>query len=206
MAEDFPRLTIKVRDELVTLDAEEVFDVYARGTPLKPEEWHEYIGRHPDAVIFDARNEYESDIGSFRGAVKPKIKNFREIKWEVDKLPKELPILTYCTGDIRCEYLSAYMKHRGFKAVYHLDGGIVKYGQKYHDNGYWEGKCYVFDRRMHISFSNDARDIGICYKCGSNTSNYENCLNKQCNKLILMCSDCALTRSTCSDECSLAVN
>src|SRR5207248_8730429 len=100
-----------------------------------------------------------------KNLVKPKIKNFREIKPELTKLPKDQPILTYCTGDVRCEYLSAYMKHKGFDEVYHLDGGIVKYGEEFGDEGHWEGKCYVFDDRLSIAFSDSAKDIGECVHC-----------------------------------------
>ncbi|HEV7236387.1 MAG TPA: rhodanese-like domain-containing protein, partial [Ktedonobacteraceae bacterium] len=146
--EDFPKLSIKVRRELVTLAPEEDFNVFDKGTPLRPEAWHTFIDEHPDVSILDARNDYESEIGAFKGAIKPKIKTFKDIKKTLQSLPKDEPVLTYCTGDIRCEYLSAYMKHKGFQHVYHLDGGIVKYGEAYGDDGHWEGKCYVFDKRM----------------------------------------------------------
>lgn len=199
--DDFPRLSVKVRDELVTLAPGEDFNVFDKGTPLRPEAWHRYISEHPDVTILDARNDYESDIGAFKGAIKPKIKAFREIKPELDKLPKDKPILTYCTGDIRCEYLSAYMKHKGFKDVYHLDGGIVKYGEAYGDGGFWEGKCYVFDKRMKLAFSNQSKDIGRCIRCGVATSNHENCANPQCNRLVLICPSCYGASATCLEGC-----
>ncbi len=202
--EDFPRLSIKVRKELVTLAPEEDFDVFNGGTPLRPEAWHKYIEDHPDAVIFDARNDYESDIGAFKDAIKPKIKRFKDVKQALEKLPKDRPVLTYCTGDIRCEYLSAYMKHKGFEDVYHLEGGIVKYGQRYGDNGHWEGKCYVFDRRMNVAFSDSSKDIGQCVRCSVKTSNHENCANQQCNRLVLLCQTCAADHPTCSSECAEA--
>lgn len=198
-ADDFPRLSIKVRKELVTLAPDEDFDVFDRGKPLKPEQWHEYLEKHPDAVVLDARNDYESEIGKFKGAITPKIKNFREIKPELDKLPKDKPLLTYCTGDIRCEYLSAYMKHKGFKEVYHLDGGIVKYGQQFGDEGHWDGKCFVFDKRLSVAFSDKAKDIGQCVHCAGVTSNYENCANESCNRLILVCKGCAERVDNCAD-------
>lgn len=200
--EDFPRLSVKVRKELVTLEPEEDFDVFDKGTPLRPEAWHQYLADHPDAIVFDARNDYESDIGAFKGAIKPAIKTFKEVKGELEKLPKDKPILTYCTGDIRCEYLSAYMKHKGFQDVYHLDGGIVKYGERYGDEGYWDGKCYVFDRRMNVAFSDSSTDIGTCIRCGQATSNHENCANKACNQLILLCKDCASHSVVCSQACA----
>lgn len=189
--DDFPRLSVKVRDELVTLAPGEQFDVFNSTKGLKPKAWHDYLKKNPDTIILDARNDYESDIGAFKGknVVKPKIKAFRDIKPELEKLPKDQPILTYCTGDIRCEYLSAYMKHKGFDEVYHLDGGIVKYGQEFGDDGLWEGKCFVFDERMSIPFSEQSKDIGQCVHCGKNTSRYINCGDKSCNRLVLVCED-----------------
>lgn len=190
-ADDFPKLSIKVRDELVTLDPEEKFDVFDKGTPLRPEQWHAYLEAHPEAVVFDARNNYESQVGRFRGAVTPDIKTFKDVKAELEKLPKDQPVLTYCTGDIRCEYLSAYMKHKGFQDVYHLDGGIVKYGEAYGDKGFWEGKCYVFDARKGIAFSDESADIGRCANCDAATSRQENCADNSCNLQFVICDDCA---------------
>lgn len=199
--EDFPKLSIKVRDELVTLAADETFDPFNCGTPLRPEQWHEYITTHPDVTILDARNEYESGIGAFRGAIKPKIKSFKQIKRELHKLPKDRPVLTYCTGDIRCEYLSAYMKHKGFKDVYHLDGGIVKYGEVYGDDGLWEGKCYMFDGRGQLAFSNRSKDIGVCVHCQAKTSRQINCARPSCNRQFVVCETCAGERQTVCARC-----
>lgn len=206
--DDFPRLSVKVRPELVTLAPGETFDVFSSTKGLKPKQWHDYIQKNPDVLILDARNDYESEIGAFKGknVIKPKIKAFRDIKPELDKLPKDKPILTYCTGDIRCEYLSAYMKHKGFDEVYHLDGGIVKYGQEFKDKGFWEGKCFVFDNRLNIAFSEEAEDIGACEHCGKRTSNHENCANRACNLFALVCEDCRDIVSVCSKTCADAVN
>ncbi len=207
---DFPRLNIRVRDELVTLEPEKheadekdgdnhaydnaskVFDVYDTGTPLEPAAWRTYLEEHPDAIVFDARNDYESDIGKFRGAITPKIKTFKDIKQELKKLPKDQPILTYCTGDIRCEYLSAYMKHTGFSSVYHLDGGIIKYGQQFGDDDFWQGKCYVFDKRMSIGFSEKSEDIATCTiaGCAAKTSHQENCADSSCDLQFVVCRNC----------------
>lgn len=188
--DDFPRLSVKVRKELVTLAPDEEFDVFDQGKPLSPAAWHRYIEENPDVTIFDARNDYESDIGKFKGAITPKIKTFKDVKQELEKLPKDKPVLTYCTGDVRCEYLSAYMRHKGFQDVYHLEGGIVKYGQQYGDDGHWEGTCYVFDERLNIPFSDKARDIGSCVHCQTKTSRYVNCANVACNAQILVCANC----------------
>jgi UPF0176 protein len=198
--DDFPKLSVKVRDELVTLAPGETFDVFDAGTPLKPEAWHRYLEEHPGSIILDARNDYESAIGAFKGAIKPKIKNFRDIKQELKKLPKDKPVLTYCTGDIRCEYLSAYMKHKGFQDVYHLDGGIVKYGQQFGDEGHWEGKCYVFDKRLRVAFSDQSKDIGICVHCEQQTSRQQNCADLSCNKQFVVCDTCASSRIVTCDR------
>ena len=203
--DDFPKLSVKVRDELVALAPDEQFDVFNAGTPLKAKAWQEFIDTHPEAVLFDARNEYESAIGAFKGAIKPKMKTFKEVKRHLDDLPKDKPVLAYCTGDVRCEYLSAYMKHRGFQEVYHLDGGILKYGEQYGDSGAWEGKCYVFDRRMKVAFSEDAKDIAHCSRCGSVTSDHINCANASCHRLILACTQCASETLTCSQPCTTAI-
>lgn len=189
--EDFPKLSIKVRKELVTLDPDADFNVFDKGTPLRPAAWHKYLEEHPEAIIFDARNNYESQVGKFKNAITPDIKNFKDVKQELEKLPKDQPVLTYCTGDIRCEYLSAYMKHKGFQDVYHLDGGIVKYGQTFGDDGFWEGKCYVFDKRMSVAFSDTSADIGSCANCGAKTSHQENCADNSCNLQFVVCEACA---------------
>src|SRR5690606_16655208 len=104
---------------------------------------------------------------------------------------KERPIVTYCTGGISCEILSVLMKNRGFKEVYQIDGGIVKYGEKFGDDGFWEGKLYIFDGRMTHEFSSNAKDIGDCVHCHGKTSNFENCADSACNRLVLVCKKCA---------------
>ena len=203
--DDFPKLSIKVRKELVTLAPEEDFDVFDKGTPLRPEAWHAFIDEHPNVPILDARNDYESEIGGFKNAIKPKIKTFKEIKKTLETLPKDQPIATYCTGDIRCEYLSAYMKHKGFAEVYHLDGGIVKYGETYGDDGHWEGKCYVFDKRMKLAFSDTSKDIGECVHCGASTSEQANCAEQSCNRQFVVCTGCqASQRTACTRHDNVA--
>ena len=118
---------------------------------------------------------------------------------------KDKPVVTYCTGGIRCEPLSALMKNRGFKEVYQMDGGIVKYGEKYKDDGLWEGSLYVFDGRMGTKFSSKAQDIGTCVHCHDKTSNYENCANLACNNLVLICENCKTSKETCSETCQKAL-
>ncbi|MDB5186422.1 MAG: hypothetical protein JWL85_945 [Candidatus Saccharibacteria bacterium] len=209
-ADHFPRLSVKVRDEIVAFDAadELVVDengVVNGGKHLKPEEVHKLLKeRGDDVVFFDGRNKFEAEIGKFKNAIVPNIETSRDFIKELEKPEyealKDKPIVTYCTGGIRCEILSALMKNRGFNEVYQIDGGIVKYGEKYADQGEWEGKLYVFDDRMTVAFSEDAKDIGDCVHCQNKTSNYVNCANKQCNKLVLVCEDCADTEF-CSKVC-----
>jgi UPF0176 protein len=152
-------------------------------------------------VFFDGRNAYEAKVGKFKNAVVPETETTRDFveELESDKYDdiKDKPVVTYCTGGIRCEILSLLMKNRGFKDVYQMDGGIVKYGEKYGDDGLWEGNLYIFDGRMNHKFSDKAKDIGICIGCGGKTSNYENCDDKTCDCLMLLCKKCAAKSLNC---------
>ena len=191
--DDFPKLSVKVRPELVTLAAENDFDVYDSSAGLSAQAWHQYLSDHPEAIVLDARNDYESQLGSFqaKNLIRPAIKSFKEIKAVVRDLPREEPILTYCTGDVRCEYLSAYMRDQGFAEVHHLTGGIIRYGQLYGDQGYWRGQCYVFDGRRRLRFSDASQDIASCLACRTRTSQQVNC--PVCNLQIMVCGDCQQT-------------
>lgn len=198
--EDFPKLSIKVRDEIVSFGAGDELRVDERGVigggvHLKPEQVHELVEQYgEDVVFFDGRNAYEAQVGKFKNAVVPDTRTTKDFLRELDSDKyddlKEKKVVTYCTGGIRCEILSSLMKNRGFKDVYQMDGGIVKYGETYADDGLWEGSLYVFDDRMGVKFSDKAKDIGRCIHCGHQTSNYENCALKSCNDLVLICEDC----------------
>lgn len=205
--EDFPKLSVKVRDEIVTFGvADELkideHGVVGGGKHLKPEDVHKLVAeRGDDVVFFDGRNTYEAKVGKFKNAVVPDTrttKDFLEdLAGEKYNDIKDKPVVTYCTGGVRCEILSSLMKNRGFKEVYQMDGGIVKYGEKYGDDGLWEGSLYVFDKRMGVKFSDNAKDIGACVHCGKKTSNYENCANLACNDLILTCELCKTSDTLC---------
>lgn len=211
----FPRLSVKVRKELVALDVADELEVDERGVVgggkhLKPEEVHKLIEeRGDDVVFFDGRNAYEAAVGKFKNAVVPDVRTSHDFKRELesDKYDdiKDKPVVTYCTGGIRCEVISSMMKKRGFKEVYQIDGGIVKYGEQYGDDGLWEGSLYVFDDRMNVKFSDKAKDIGECVHCHSKTSNYENCALKSCNNLVLICEACKTSTDTCSVACAKAL-
>lgn len=200
-ADDFPKLSIKVRDELVAFKAADEIVVSEKGVEnggihLKPEQVHQLIKERGDEVIFfDGRNSYEAEIGRFKNAIIPDVKTTPDFLKELENPKydaiKERPVITYCTGGIRCEILSVLMKNRGFKEVYQIDGGIVKYGEKFADDGFWEGKLYIFDGRMTHEFSTNAKDIGDCVHCQKKTSNFENCADKACNRLVLVCTNCA---------------
>jgi UPF0176 protein len=209
--EDFPRLSVKIRPEIVTFGVADKIRVDDKGIVdggrhLKPRQVHELVAeRGDDVVFFDGRNAYEAAVGRFKDAVVPATSHTRDFAGELDDprydAIKDKPVVTYCTGGIRCEVLSMLMKQRGFKEVYQIDGGIVKYGEEYGDDGLWEGSLYVFDKRMGKKFSDKAVDIGECGHCGAKTSNYENCANQACNRLILICSDCRTPATTCSSDC-----
>ncbi len=213
--QEFPRLSVKVRDELVTFRGSDEIEVDESGVKnggkhLKPGQVHKLIEeRGDDVVFFDGRNGYEAAVGKFKNAVVPDTKTTRDFIKELDsgkhdKL-KDKPVVTYCTGGIRCEILSVLMKNRGFKDVYQMDGGVVKYGEKFGDDGLWEGSLYVFDGRMNHRFSDKSIDIGQCVHCAGRTSNYENCADKLCNRLVLMCDSCKQKNTFCEQQHTVAV-
>ncbi|MDB5167254.1 MAG: hypothetical protein JWN26_399 [Candidatus Saccharibacteria bacterium] len=200
-AEDFPRMSVKVRRELVgfkSSDDEFSVDesgVVGGGKHLKPKQVHELVEKYGDDVVFfDGRNEHEAKIGKFKNAIVPNTNTSRDFINELESNKydkyKNKKIVTYCTGGIRCEVISAMMKKRGFNDVYQIDGGIVKYGETYGDDGLWEGSLRVFDDRMTVDFSDHAKVIGVCSHCGGPTNNYENCAWANCNDLVLICLNC----------------
>lgn len=198
--ENFPRMSVKVRRELVGFQAPEEVKidengVVGGGKHIKPSEVNELVEKYGDDVVFfDGRNEHEAKIGKFKNAVVPNTNTSRDFiaELESDKYDdiKDKKIITYCTGGIRCEVISAMMKKRGFKDVYQIDGGIVKYGESYGDDGLWEGSLRVFDDRMTVDFSDHAKTIGECTHCGGPTNNFENCALAECNDLVLICLHC----------------
>lgn len=198
-SEDFPKLSVKVRDEIVTFGKPDELKVNNKGLVgggkhLKPNQLHEMLREKDNVVFFDGRNAYEAAVGKFKGAIVTDAQNTRDFIDELEKPKydelKDKTVVTYCTGGIRCEVLTMLMKNRGFKDVYQMDGGIVKYGEEFADKGLWEGSLYVFDGRMGVKFSDKSKDIGVCIHCGGKTSRYINCANKQCNRLILVCDNC----------------
>jgi UPF0176 protein len=145
-------------------------------------------------VFFDGRNAFEAKIGKFKNAVVPDVETTHDFVKEIESGKydhlKDKPIVTYCTGGIRCEVLSVAMKNRGFQEVYQIKGGIVRYGEKYGDKGLWEGSLYVFDDRMKMDFSPEVKTIGECEACGGATSNFHDCSSLACRDLVLLCDEC----------------
>ena len=199
--QDFPRMSVKHRRELVGFkNSDDEFDVdmdgvIGGGKHLKPHEVNEMVEKYGDDVVFfDGRNAHEAKIGKFKNAVVPNTNTSRDFiaELESDKYDdiKNKKVISYCTGGIRCEVISAMMKKRGFTDVYQIDGGIVKYGEKYGDDGLWEGSLRVFDNRMTVNFSDHTKTIGECTHCNGKTSNFENCAHMECNDLVLICEKC----------------
>ena len=209
---DFPRLSVRVRDELVAFGNAQELEVDENGVVnggvhLKPYEVEKLVKERGDKVVFfDGRNAFEAKIGKFRNAVVPEVNTSRDFVTEIESGKydhlKASPIITYCTGGIRCEVLSAVMKKRGFKEVYQMEGGIVRYGKKFADSSLWEGSLYTFDARMAVDFSDGAKVIGECEKCSAATKQFYNCANVSCHDLVLLCERCATNQSNkyCAHE------
>lgn len=203
---DFPRLSVKVRDELVSFGApgELVVDetgVVGGGIHLSPTELNA-LAAEKNVTFFDGRNEFEARIGRFKGAVIPEVANTREFVAELDSGKydhlKNEPIVTYCTGGIRCEVLSSLMINRGFTEVYQLDGGIATYGAEYGDDGLWEGSLYVFDQRMAVQFSDHTAVISGCVGCDTPTARMQNCSDLACREQLVVCADCSTEPVWCA--------
>ena len=200
---EFPKLKVKVKAEIVAFNAADEIVVGKNGIEnggrhLQPIAVHKLVQeRGKDVIFYDGRNMYEAQIGKFKNAVIPNVTTSRDFKKDLEEGEiskyKDKPIVTYCTGGIRCEVLSAMMLNRGFKEVYQVDGGIVKYGEKFADEGMWEGKLFVFDNRMKMGFSDKAKDIASCEICKVKTSHQVNSTNVR-RKLHVMCENCATTQ------------
>ena len=199
--QDFPRLRVRVRPELVAFNAPDEVQVDANGVVgggvhLKPAQVDELVAERGDEVVFfDGRNAFEAKIGKFKNAIIPDVQTSHDFIRDIESGKyddiKDKPIVTYCTGGIRCEILSSIMIQRGFKEVYQIEGGIVRYGESQGDESLWEGSLYVFDDRMNIDFTDKAKTIGECENCGGATSSFRNCASLACRDLILLCDSCA---------------
>lgn len=196
----YPKLQVKVRKEIVVLGVK--VDVKKTGKYLKPSQLKKLYDSKKDFVIIDTRNDYESEIGKFKNAIIPPIKTFKEFPDWIKKQKdlKNKKIVTYCTGGIRCEKATAYMKEIGFKDVSQIKGGVINYCQEY-PNTYWEGSLFVFDNRLTSSMDSE-KSIANCKLCGKETQHSTNCSNVECNMIYSCCQDCfEKFNNCCSAEC-----
>jgi UPF0176 protein len=199
---DFPRLSVKVRDEIVSFGAPGELRVDAEGVvgggaKLAPEQVHELVeakrAQGEEVVFFDGRNPFEAEIGRFQDAVVPDVTTTRDFVAELDSGKydhlKDTPIVTYCTGGIRCEVLSSLMTARGFGQVYQLEGGIVRYGEAFGDRGLWKGALYVFDGRGAVTFGREGstEPISSCVVCGEPGFRMRNCVEPSCRAQLVAC-------------------
>lgn len=202
----FYKLAIKVRPKLVAdgLD-DETFDVTNVGTHLKAEEFHELVesGEH---IVVDMRNHYESEVGYFKGAIRPEVDTFREeinLVTEMLSGQKDRKILLYCTGGIRCEKASAFLRHKGFEDVNQLHGGILEYARRIKQinlESNFIGKNFVFDERLGETINGEV--ISHCHQCGRPCDQHLNCGNELCHLLFIQCPECAEKyEKCCSVEC-----
>jgi UPF0176 protein len=207
----FFKLTIKVRKQIVSdgLKMDE-YDVTNVGKHLDAEQWNKAM--NSGATVVDMRNHYESEIGKFEGAICPETETFKEELQEVKKLLKgkeEEQILLYCTGGIRCEKTSSYLKHHGFTNVSQLHGGIIDYVRQLEKNekleNKFEGKNFVFDERLGERISDII--ISKCHQCGKPSDTHINCHNVNCNLLFIQCENCKKeNKGCCSPECIKVAN
>ncbi|ARU60682.1 hypothetical protein CBW65_05980 [Tumebacillus avium] len=203
----FRKMFVRARKEIVTWRLEDDVDPsQVTGRHLKPKEWKEALERD-DVIVIDGRNDYEYDIGHFKGALRPEVKTTKEFpEWVRQNLAehKDKKILMYCTGGIRCEKFSGFMLQEGFQDVNQLEGGIIKYSKDPEVQGdLFEGKCYVFDERIAVPINQkEDKVIAHCHHCGKPEDRYVNCANPFCHLQHVCCEECEVThRRSCSDEC-----
>jgi UPF0176 protein len=202
----FYKLIIKIRAKIVADGlSDDAFDVTNVGTHLSAEEWNEAM-QNENPVVVDMRNFYESEVGRFENAICPEAHSFRqELPMVKDLLTgkEDKKILLYCTGGIRCEKASAFLKYHGFKNVNQLHGGIIEYARQVKAKGLeskFKGKNFVFDERMGERITDDV--ISTCYQCGTLCDSHYNCANDACHLLFIQCKTCAERYSSCcSQEC-----
>lgn len=202
----FYKLKVKVRNKIVADGLNDgTFDVTNVGKHLTAKEFNEAM-QHPDSIVIDMRNHYESEVGHFEGAVCPEVDTFREELPEVEKIlegQEDKKVLLYCTGGIRCEKASAYLKHKGYQDVNQLHGGIIDYVRQVKAeklNNKFRGKNFVFDERLGERISEEI--ISECHQCGKACDTHTNCANDDCHLLFIQCEECAEKyEGACTPKC-----
>lgn len=209
---DFPRLSVKVRPELVSFGVPDEIEVdetgvVGGGVALTPDEVDALVAERDDVVFFDGRNSFEAEIGRFKDAVVPDVRTTKDFLAQIDEGRfdhlKDRAVVTYCTGGVRCEVLTALMRRRGFEEVYQVAGGIVRYAEARGADGLWEGSLYVFDERRHVEFAEGVESLGRCVLCGKTAARYENCADASCRTLRLACEGC--TAAMVGQRCEVCV-
>ncbi len=206
----FYKLVIKVRDKVLADGLEDQsFDSSNKGQHLHAKEWNQLMD-DPNSILIDMRNHYESEVGHFDGAVAPDVDTFASSLDVIDKMMeenKDKKIMMYCTGGIRCEKASAWYKHKGYKNVYQLEGGIVNYAHEVQDeklDNKFKGKNFVFDERLGETIGQEV--IAQCHQCGKACDTHVNCKNVACNLLFIQCEDCSKSHeNTCSKHCQSTI-
>ena len=196
----FGKVSVKIRNEIVGFSHD--IDLSKSGKKIKGKGLNELYERKDDFVILDARNTYETKIGMFKNAITLDIENFRDFPKKIKELKKfqNNKIIMYCTGGVRCEKASALLIENGFRNVFQLDGGIIKYTNEFPDS-YFEGSCFVFDERMY--FPVNSKVISKCEWCGKDCNRCIDCCNNDCNKIFVCCEECEIEhKSGCSEFCS----
>lgn len=188
----FPKLTIKARDEIVSghFGEKDVRPWEKTGKHIKPEELRKLIKSGKDFYIVDMRNDFEQKSGYFEGSVLPGMGNFRDLPKVLETLSpiKNKPVVTVCTGGVRCEKASGFLLNNGFSEVYQLEGGIVRYMEKYPGEDF-KGSLYVFDNRLTMNFG-EHEVVGRCESCQVPSENYINCQDDVCHRHFIMCENC----------------
>lgn len=203
----FLKLKVKIRKKIVADGLNDAtFDVTNKGVHVGAEQFNELI-EDPDTILVDMRNHYESEIGHFKNAITPDVDTFRDsldiIEKDLASHKEDKKLVMYCTGGIRCEKASAYYRHKGFKQVYQLEGGIIDYArqvEKKNLENKFLGKNFVFDHRRGERISEDV--IANCHQCGEPCDTHVNCANEACHLLFIQCTDCTKKMDDCcSDTC-----
>ena len=202
----FNRMNVRLKKEIISIGLDHIKPAEFTGEEITPVDFKQLLDDGKEVLVLDTRNDYECRIGTFENAMELDIKSFRDFPRAISELSdeyKDTPVVMFCTGGIRCEKASTFLKHKGFKNVYQLNGGIIEYTRQVKEKGLTSkfiGKNFVFDHRKSESISSDV--ISNCHQCGEKWDNHVNCANEACHLLFIQCKKCAsLYDDCCSAEC-----